>query len=296
MNDGFRTLEPTLIERHQIAHPDLPEALDGLTVLHLSDLHVRRHTPRAQRYQELLHAIEHVECDIVALTGDYMDAPGQEHAAIESLRELTGRARARSAVVAVYGNHDTPRLRALAPAALPGVMFLDNQRSEIQVRGTTQEVLGLSYPEDVLLGMKGRGGRAEGRGGDASKPRSSALSPRPFLTLAHHPTCLIACAAVGLPIVLAGHTHAGQIRVSAKLAPHTSSDVPSHLATGLLRLGNTVMAISRGVGDGVVEGLRLNCPRQVGVYTLRRGGWGAMPGADRSSPDRSRVVTQTAAW
>ena len=106
------------------------------------------------------------------------------------------------------------------------------------------------------------------------------------LALAHHPNTLIPAAALHIPVLLAGHTHAGQIRLHPRLAPHTSSDLPMHLASGILQLGSTLCCISRGLGDGVVEHLRINCPRQMPLYTLRR--------AERLEPYEN--VRQVRSW
>ena len=96
---------------------------------------------------------------------------------------------------------------------------------------------------------------------------------------------------LNLPLVLAGHTHAGQIRLSPRLAPHTSSDLPAHLATGVLRLRGTLCCVSRGMGEAIREHLRINCPRHVPLYTLRRG---ELPRAEGGAG--AEVVTQVMAW
>lgn len=113
------------------------------------------------------------------------------------------------------------------------------------------------------------------------------------LTLAHMPSMIFPAADLGLPLILCGHTHAGQIRVSPRLAPHTSSDVPVHLASGVLRLRSTLCCISRGLGDGVYPGLRFNCPWQVPLYTLRHG---PLPAFAVRGDVEPHTVQQVVAW
>ena len=115
----------------------------------------------------------------------------------------------------------------------------------------------------------------------------SPQDSRLLLCLAHMPTEVYGAADLGVPIMLAGHTHGGQFRVSPRLAPHTSSDLPPHLASGMIRLRGTLCCISRGIGDALVE-LRVNCPPQMPLYTLRRA---PLP----STPDES-VPVQVVAW
>lgn len=261
----FRRLLPRLIELHDLVHPDLPWDLEGVRVLHVSDLHVRGYSPRSRRFEEVVDAIGSVEADVIVWTGDFMDAPGQERGAIETLRALGEHVRtsggrgsgAAASCVGVFGNHDTARLRREVSGAIPWIRFAENRVVDVQVRGKAQRVLGLSSPEDVVGAML----------------NEAAGASVPFLALAHHSTCLISCAEVGVGIVCAGHTHGGQVRLGRTLVPHTSSDVPGHMASGVLRLRSTMMAVSRGVGDGVIEGLRINCPAQMPLYTLRRGAW-----------------------
>ncbi len=90
------------------------------------------------------------------------------------------------------------------------------------------------------------------------------------LVLTHYPSEVFPAAELGLPIVLAGHTHGGQFRLSPRHIAHTASDMPGRLATGILRLRNTLLCVSRGLGEGFLD-LRINCPQQMPLYTLRRG-------------------------
>lgn len=259
-----------MLEPFDITHPALDQRLDGLTILHLSDFHVRWSLKRHRWWPRLLAAIQSVEVDLVALTGDYMDKPGHEARGLELLRSMAGAWRTRAGALAIHGNHDTIAFRALA-RELPDLRWIGGTSITLDLgpRGPLR-VGGLDWPEDLPALL-------------ASQP-----ARQPFdLVLAHVPTALIPLADHAAAIVLCGHTHAGQCRLSPRFAPHTSSDTPRHLAGGLLRYRDTLCAISRGVGDGVVEGLRINCPRQVGLFTLRRGS---------ISPWTSTVPIQTLAW
>jgi predicted MPP superfamily phosphohydrolase len=273
---------PRPVERFELAHPAVPAGLDGLTVLHVSDLHVRRTMAGGGRAAMVLEALERTPADVIVLTGDLMDEPGHEAAALEVVRGMTRAWRPRFGVFGVFGNHDTPRFQRECRRELPGIRWIGGKMVNVNVdRSEPLRLMGMDWPEDPL-GVVIGGKASRDQGIEAS--RGSNLMPRcvdasmPLLALAHHPTSLISAAAIGVPILLAGHTHAGQIRLHPRLAPHTSSDLPMHLASGVLRLQNTLCCISRGLGDGVVEGLRINCPRQMPLYTLRRGEMGGKGG------------------
>ena len=242
-----------MLERRTITHPALPEALDGLTVLHLSDFHVRRPVTRHRWWPALERLLRDSPADVIALTGDYPDKPGHEDHGLDLLRRMARVWRPRCGVLAIHGNHDTIEFRRRAAEAAD-IQWIGGGLIDLPLGDPGPPPGGgPDWPGGVVAVMGSRGGRP------------------PQLVLAHVPTALVPLAGFNIPIVLAGHTHAGQIRVSPRFAPHTSSDTPSHLAGGLLRSGDTVMAVSRAIGDGVVEGLRINCPRQVCLFTLARG-------------------------
>ena len=330
------------VESFDIPHPALPAALDGLTILHLSDLHIRRFHPARPRFRTLLAAIDDLEPDIVAFTGDLMDEPGNEHATLQTLAAIESVLHPRLGAFGTFGNHDSPDLQRLAARDLPTIHWFTPETPpvfETTFNATPMRILGLSWPEDPLSAMlqmlpKGGGAEALRGGGGYTTPSSARLTadkptnpstqrsqsghkglkeqaqvsaqtsltgslshaitppPHPFpFTLSHYPATIIPAAELGLPLLLSGHTHAGQIRVSSRLAPHTSSDIPPHLATGVLRLRTTLMCISRGLGEGVIENLRLNCPWQAPLYTLRRA---PLPDVPRSGSEQT--VTQVMAW
>ncbi len=286
------------VESFDLVHPAVTPGgfedgagLEGLRILHLSDLHVRRHRARSRKFVRLCGAVSGARADLVAITGDCMDEPGQESAAFAALDDLAKAWSEQGPPVMgaylVLGNHDSSVFAQRACERFGGeggakIRLLQNQRVEVAhphgERGAVAvRLVGLSWPEDALGAMVRAGGESE----------SGALT----LVLAHVPSTIFTAADMGWPLVLAGHTHAGQVRLSPRFAPHTSSDVPVDLASGVLRYRSTLCCISRGVGDGMAEGLRINCPWQVPLYTLRHG-----PLPDVPRAEWSERVHQMRAW
>ena len=275
--------------RYEISHPGLPGELDGFRVLHLSDLHVRSPMARRAWFRSALRAIGETPVDLVALTGDYMDHPGNERAAIGVLEMLAGEWRSRLGAVGVFGNHDTAAFRAMA-RRMSSIRWLDGDVATLACGaargGAVLRVLGSSWPED-LHGCAMALDRSIESGGDA---------PSFTLSLVHMPTMIVTGADLALPLLLAGHTHAGQVRLSPRMAPHTSSDIPAHLASGVLRLRRTLCCVSRGMGEAVGQGMRVNCPRQVPLYVLRRGGLPEVEGGGKHGRGSVEVVNQVLGW
>lgn len=257
-----RPLPPAPLERYDIVHPAVPDALEGFTILHITDLHIRRHRPRPPAIKALLESLIQTESDLVVLTGDFMDRPGDEKTALASLRLVVDACRARLGIVGVVGNHDSGPLRERL-VDITGVRWL-TKASPIWDALPDLRLIGSQEPEDLLASVLA-----------SPPPPPGAL----HIALIHYPSEVYTAADLGIPLALAGHTHAGQFRITPRLAPHTSSDLPADLATGILRLRQTLCAVSRGLGQAVIEA-RFNCPPQAPLYVLRRGELPAIEPAD----------------
>ena len=75
---------------------------------------------------------------------------------------------------------------------------------------------------------------------------------------------------MGVDIMIAGHTHGGQCRFPGRRAFTNSCDLPLRLTAGIMRHRNTLAVVTRGLGESRLP-LRLFCPPQLPIYTLRRG-------------------------
>lgn len=243
-----------LIEPLVLWYEHLPQALDGLRILHLSDLHVRDARPR---HEQILQAGAGATYDLLALTGDYMHHPGDEPAAHELMLRLCRAARPRLATLAITGNHDTPRLR--------------EQLAELPLRWLDDAAWAADALPLTVLGLACDGAK---RGGDLLAAALDAAEPDPSrftLLLAHSPNWLPAAADLGVDLVLAGHTHGGQIRLPGKRMLVNKLDWPLSMSTGVLRLGKTRAVVSRGLGEGLADNLRFGATPHIPLITLGRG-------------------------
>lgn len=224
------------------------------------------------RWQALAGELSATAVDLVALTGDYADGPTGDADAVAVLERLSQSWRARFGAFGIFGNHDGAGLVARATRT-PGVRWLGNEA--VLLPGLV--VCGGSFPEDAC---------AIGMAASDAAGATSSVDGAPFVIgLVHYPTEGLPLASFGVHLVLAGHTHGGQVRVSARCAPHTSCDLPGSMPSGLLRFGETLIAVSRGLGDAVVP-FRVRCARHAPLYVLRRGEW-AEPGAEGLSTVRA---------
>lgn len=240
-------------ERHQILMEQLdlrvvglPQALDGFRIGLITDVHSSDTVPDAD-IQAAVELLQQAGPDLVVLGGDYVtDADIRRATPVAEL--LAPLANAPTGAYAVLGNHDDDRV---VPAALAtrGFAVLRDQRTQITVRGEPVDIAGLRYwtrrLSDVARVVRGSG------------PTT--------LLLAHDPRRLTEAAALDVQLVLAGHTHGGQV-VLPGLGAIAARRFP--VVAGQASERNCTLYVSRGVGT-VVAPVRINCPAEVSVLTLR---------------------------
>lgn len=234
------------VTRVDLPMSGLPRALDGLRVGFLTDLHHSTIVP-ADEVSRAVALVNAEQPDLIVLGGDYVSFG--ERRFMAPVAERLGVLNAPHGVFAIVGNHDDEKTM---PAELRrrGITMLMDDRTMLEMRGERLELAGLKFWTRSM--------------GEVVPVLSGARSP--VLLLAHDPRRVVEAAALAVAGVLAGHTHGGQV-VLPVLGAVAARRFP--VAAGRLTRENTEMFVSRGVGTVVVP-LRINCPPEVAVVTLRR--------------------------
>jgi predicted MPP superfamily phosphohydrolase len=241
-----------LYERHRlevtraaVSVSGLPEALLGLRVGFLTDLH-RSATVSHELVEAAARLLLSEHPDLILLGGDYVTYGDRRFVqpAAEALAALT----APYGVFGVLGNHDDDRDM---PAALAsrGFEMLRDARTRLTIRGESLDLIGIRYWTSRIS--------------DIARIASGA-APASIL-IAHTPKRLQEAAALSLPLMLSGHTHGGQV-VLPGLGAVAARNFP--IVAGEGHRENTVAFVSRGVGTVYVP-LRIRCPPEVVVLTLK---------------------------
>lgn len=253
------------ISRLHIADNRLPNAFDGFTVVQVSDLH---NASFDGGQEKLLQLIRNENPDIIAITGDLIDATHTDlNAAVTFVKGAVEIAGA-SGVYCVTGNHE---------AWLPSYADLEEQ---LRQAGAT-----LLRDEAVLLQREGQSIRLAGLDdpaffseGNLLGERAAAVESRlrklmegePCYTLllSHRPELMDSYRACGVELVLSGHAHGGQIRLpllGGVVAPDQGL-FPAY-SSGIYREGDTCMVVSRGLGNSILP-IRVNNRPELVVITL----------------------------
>ena len=237
---------------HEVPIAGLPRHLDGIRIGHLSDIHVQRMV-RPRHLDRAVELLNELAPDLTFLTGDYVCFhPG----AIPRLATSLARLAVPTRPVAVLGNHDHwcdgPGIRAVLEDV--GITVLQNEHTHVRVRDEELLVVGV---DDA------RTGRADPLRAFAAAPPS----PHPVIALTHDPRAAEDVAAHGPALILAGHTHGGQIKLG-KLTHRVAARMGHLHLEGFFTVGDrSHLFVNRGLGASVP--LRVNAPPEVAILVLR---------------------------
>jgi predicted MPP superfamily phosphohydrolase len=270
-------VERNLFTLRRFDVPVLAPDAEPLRILHLSDLHL---TPPQRRKQEWVAALAGTDPDLVAVTGDNMahpEAVPAVAAALGPLLELPG--------VFVFGSNDYAgpvwrnplsyfnrdrayvqgeplpydELRTLLTDA--GWADLNNARTTLKAGGRTIDAVGVDDPHVERDQYDAVGGTASP---DADVRLGLTHSPEPYV--------LDAMAADGFSLLLAGHTHGGQVRVPGVGALVTNCGLDRRMARGLHPWPGGArpawLHVSAGLGTHPTAPIRFACRPEASILTL----------------------------
>ncbi|NIJ10018.1 putative MPP superfamily phosphohydrolase [Saccharomonospora amisosensis] len=279
--------------------PVLAEGAKPIRVLHISDLHM---LPGQESKQRWVADLDRLEPDLVVNTGDNLAHRRAVPAVLRALGPLLDRPG-----VFVFGSNDYYEPKPKSPARylmpngrkkrihgrhLPwrdlraafiehGWLDLTHVRRTLPVAGQRIFAAGVDDPHlqrDRYTDIEGRAGRdAVLRLGVTHSPEPRVLDP---------------FAADGYDLVLAGHTHGGQLRVPGVGALVTNCDLDRSRARGVSRWGSDMwLHVSAGLGTSPYAPVRFACPPEASLLTLVPRGTepkGARRAARRNAPSGVR--------
>jgi uncharacterized protein len=274
---GFWEARHFVVRRRDV--PILPPGSAPLRLLHVSDIHL----VARQRYKTaFIRALAGLEPDLVVTTGDNWSDPhalGPLMRAWGRLRDVPG--------VFVFGSNDYE-----APGFRPPMMYLvrSTEGDEKAERPLPVEQLRAAYAERGWVDVNTsrtlitvRGITFEFRGTDdahlgrddyglVAGPPSPEADVSVGVTHAPYLRVLDAMTADGVDLILAGHTHGGQVCVPYYGALVTNCDLDATRAKGLSThtVGDrtTRLHVSAGMGSSPFATYRFACPPEVTVLTL----------------------------
>jgi predicted MPP superfamily phosphohydrolase len=250
---------------------ETPAHQPEINILHLSDLHLKGRDHKLARFVKGLASVENI--DLIVATGDLIE----DNSGIEPLIDCFSALNARLGCYYVLGSHDYHQSRftsyakyftgkkqplAAPPAATDeleaglaehGWHALINSSATVQTSWGRLKLVGL---DDPYLGRH-----------DVNvihRDPDDALA----IGLLHSPEVVSEWFLAGFDLVVAGHTHAGQVRVPFYGALVTNCSLPTALAGGAHRVGGGWLHVSPGLGTGRFSPIRFNCRPEATVLEL----------------------------
>jgi predicted MPP superfamily phosphohydrolase len=241
-----------LVSRHDVRVPGLASELNGLRLAQVSDVHFPGNQIAARATLEHLNR---ERPEVVVLTGDMTESA----LAMGDVRNFAGEARGSLATVALFGNWEhragIDATMALATYRSVGARFLVNQSTVVDVGGVPLTLVGLN---DGVVGQI-----------DLPAARRDVVPGSTEIWLAHSPGFAdepLTGVSARPVIVIAGHTHGGQIRIP--LLPPVKPVGAGRFLEGWYYDTFAPLYVSRGVGTTGIPA-RFRCPAELPIFTLR---------------------------
>jgi len=236
--------------------PGLPLDLDGLRILQISDIHLSAflHESELARVidmaRELRPHVAVVTGDLISSRADPLDA---------CIRQLA-RVKSDAGTFGCMGNHERyarAERYVVEAGARAGIRFLRGQAQTLRFGNSDLHLAGVDYQSLADRGHYLRGAERLVVPGAVN------------VLLSHNPDVFPVAARQGYDLVLAGHTHGGQVTVEI-LDPFIN---PARFFTpyvyGLFRWGNSAAYVTRGIGTIGIP-TRIGAPPEISVLRLRK--------------------------
>lgn len=260
---GF-LIEPGRLVVHQqaIELENWPKELSGLRVAVLADIHVDNWFITEKKVRAIVERTNQLQPDMIVILGDYMASDGWVTRRVdpEVFAPLLKNLHAPYGVYSVLGNHDwwydgTRVRRALESN---GIKVLDDEALEINARGTSLWLVGfadlwtrrrLTYPQHLEQTV-------------AKVPEGA-----PVIALTHNPD-IFPAVPQRVPLMLAGHTHAGQVRFPLIGSVVEASRYGEKYERGHVFENNHHLFVTSGIGTSIMP-VRFGVTPEIVLLTLK---------------------------
>lgn len=246
---GHRQFMNPVVREHAFRIKNLDPRLSGLTILHLSDLHLDLDTSLTPI---LFKKIKDLKYDLAVITGDFNNfTVHMDGTAIDEMAKLI--AGFSAPIFGVLGNHDS--LRDIPILESLGVRILLNESVTLTHNNATWQLAGIDDPNIF-------------RTHDLEKALETKTKSSLTMLLAHSPSIYSEAAAHNVDIVLCGHTHGGQICLpGGRIILRHIDRGPRHVQKGYWWEGRTQGWTSSGTGSCGIP-VRINCPPEIMLHRI----------------------------
>jgi predicted MPP superfamily phosphohydrolase len=233
-----------------------PKELSGLKIAVLADIHAGSAFIDDKKLRVIVERTNNLQPDLIVILGDYMSGRGAESEDIqpEVFAPILKNLHARLGVYSVLGNHDWWYNGSKVSASLEqnGIHVLEDQVVELKLEGRSLWLVGLAdlwtRPQHIESTI-------------AKVPQGETV-----IALTHNPD-IFPRLPQRVPLLLAGHTHGGQVQLPFIGSVIQPSDYGQHYVEGHVFENNHHLFVTTGIGTSIVP-VRFNVPPEIVLLTL----------------------------
>lgn len=272
-------IEPNrlVVNQHEIRPDGWEKAHDGLRIVVISDLHGGARYIDKAKLKQVVETANAQGPDLIVLLGDFVSQVGGGKKSIRKrplkmpVEEIAGSIsgfRAKYGVFAVIGNHDDWYGRDEVTEVLEnvGIKVLVDELATVQIRGTYLHLLGMRDFMSV---------RSPREFSDQARKLASEFNEGSLIILDHSPDVIPFLTgenpvSARTRLILAGHTHGGQVWLPLIGSPIVPSNFGQRYAFGHVKSDGVDVFITTGIGTSILP-VRFLVPPEIAVLTLRSG-------------------------
>jgi predicted MPP superfamily phosphohydrolase len=255
---GYGVLHRTdfYVREVDVPLPGLPDDLDGLRILQLSDIHLSPFLSVAE-LERVIDATMGLRPHLAVITGDLISQRGDPLDAC--IRQLA-RVKADAGVFGCMGNHERyARAEDYTERAAGrvGIHFLRGRAQQLRFGKAILNLAGVDHQSTA-------GGKQYLKGAE-----QMVIPAATNVLLSHNPDVFPVAARQGYNFMLSGHTHGGQVTVEILDQSINPARFLTPYVYGLYRAGASAAYVTRGIGTIGIPA-RIGAPPEISVLRLRK--------------------------
>ena len=234
------------IKQYNVPIRALPLEFAGYRIMQITDIHLGK----GFHVESIFELAAKVKVDMVALTGDIIHRKYALHQVRPFLTKLLDSLKPTDGFFGVLGNHDK--------------WITDNELKDLPIRWLYNEAVQLKRAGETinLIGLDQQSWVAT----DILSAMQNIISDKPVIVLAHYPSTAYLLSGV-IDLVIAGHTHSGQIKIPG-FPFRTNDDISWRHGGGVSKIGGTKLVVSAGLGFSGPFPFRIFTPSEITVIEL----------------------------